>query len=96
MKKLVIVFALAAMLAGCGGDVVNGVHYNSYGIVTEEAQKNPNIQYEVSALSVIFAIILVETVVVPVYVIGWDLFKPVGLKIPSDPSLKGTGTLSIK
>ena len=88
MKKLVIVFALAAMLAGCGGDVVNGVHYNSYGILNEDSQKNPNIAYEVSVWSVIWSIVFCETIIVPIYVVGWDLFTPVG---PADPSKKGTG-----
>lgn len=88
MKKALIIFALAAMLVGCGGDVVNGVTYDSYGIVNEQSQKNPNINYEISVGSVIWGIILCETIVVPIYIIGWDLMTPVS-SMNVDPAKKG-------
>lgn len=82
MKKLILAVALAAtaLLSGCGGDRINGTYYDSYGVFNEDTNKDPDIAYEVSAGSVILAIIFSETIVVPVYVVGWDLFTPVGPK----------------
>ena len=84
MKRTFLLAAALAttlMLSACGNDkVINGKKYQTYGIFDEESQKNPNILYEVSPGSVIWAIILCETIVVPVYVIGWDLWQPVQAK----------------
>jgi hypothetical protein len=89
LKKLVVIFCLAVMLTACGGATVNGVMYDSYGLANEDTHKNPNINYEVSVASVVLGIILCETIIVPVYIIGWDLMKPVGPKIDVDPNMKG-------
>jgi hypothetical protein len=80
MKKLILAVALAATafgLSGCGGDRVNGTYYDSYGIFNEAEVKDPNVAYEISLASVIVAIIFSETLVIPVYIVGWDLYKPV-------------------
>jgi len=82
-RTLLIAAALASSLAlaGCGNDkTINGKNYKTYGVFNEDAQKDDGIKYEVSAGSVICAIIFVETVFVPVYVVGWDLFQPVKAK----------------
>lgn len=73
MKKLIAAVALAVAafgLSGCGGNEVGGVNYNSYGLFNEDVVKDPNILYQVSPVSVI----------VPVYVVGWDLFEPISQK----------------
>lgn len=83
MKKLIAAVALAVAafgLSGCGDETINGTKYKSYGIFNEEVVKDPKILYEVSAASVIVAIIFCETIVVPVYVVGWDLYEPVRVK----------------
>ena len=82
-RTLLIAAALASTLAlaGCGNDkVINGKDYQTYGIFNEDDVKDPAIKYEVSKGSVIWAIILCETIVVPVYTIGWDLWQPVHAK----------------
>lgn len=81
MKKLIACGFLAlAMLSlgGCGNDKkIDGKNYEVYGLFNEVAVKDPDIRYEVSPGSVIVAVIFSETVVVPIYVIGWDLYEPV-------------------
>jgi hypothetical protein len=79
MKKLFLALAIAAaLLSGCGNDkTIDGKYYDVYGLANEEANKDPNIVYEMSPVSVIVAIIFIETIFVPVYVIGWDLYQPV-------------------
>ena len=85
MKKLIsLVVALAVLtsLAGCARPMtICGVTYDSYGLLNNsEGQKNPGIQYEIVWGNVAWAGILVETFFVPVYVFGFSLFQPIGIK----------------
>ena len=58
---------------------IDSVEVPPYGVFTKELAQ-PNIQYTTCAGSVILAIIFCETVVAPVYLIGWELYEPVGKK----------------
>ena len=80
MKRILLAASIAALslLSACGNDkVINGKEHQTFGIFNEESQRDPSVLYEVSAGSVIWAIILSETIIVPVYVVGWDLWQPV-------------------
>lgn len=83
MKRSLLALALAStmLLAACTAEekTINNVTYGTYGLVNKDEMRNPNIQYELSGWS----IILVETIVAPIYFIGWDLYEPVG---PKDPN----------
>lgn len=80
MKKFLVAVAFLSLLTACGGDEIDGKSYDSYGLVNKEAKENPDVVYEISAASVILSIIFIETIVVPVYIVGWDLYKPVKIK----------------
>ena len=84
IKKSIVTALLIgsiALLSGCAGERnINGKTYPPYGLCNENARKVEGVTYEVSAGSVICAIIFSETVIVPVYVVGWDLFEPVAEK----------------
>lgn len=86
MKKLfVAVIAAAFLLTACGNKdegLIDGHKYATYGIFNKDENKNPNIQYEMSAVAIILSIIFCETIVVPVYFLGFDLYEPVGKKNP--------------
>ena len=56
------------------------VHAVGYGIANEESKKLPNVVYSISAVNVILAIIFCETIVVPIYVVGWELYAPDRIK----------------
>ena len=64
---------------------VGGVTYHAYGLVNQDDVKNPKIRYEVSAMHVVVGILYCETVIVPVYIVGWDLWEPVGVKTTQEP-----------
>jgi predicted small secreted protein len=86
IKKIMLVAALAASmltLSGCGNDkTINGTHYDTFGIANESSHRDPKILYEISFGSVLCALFFVETVIVPLYVIGWDLWQPVKVVQP--------------
>ena len=84
MKRLVaIVAALTAATAfsGCAQEKdINGTTYKPYGIENQATNQSPNINYEISAGSVIVGVLTLETLVFPIYIIGWDLWEPVCVK----------------
>lgn len=83
MKKIMIsaMMVLALTLQGCHNTKVLGnVEYDTYGFVNKDEKMNPSINYEVSMGSVIAAVILCETIIVPLYIICYDLYQPVSIK----------------
>jgi hypothetical protein len=86
MKKTVVIMVLVCFsvcLMGCGvTKVVNGVEYDTYGLLNADAKKNPNIEYEVVWGNVFWGVVLFETIIAPIYFFGFSLFEPVG-KIPA-------------
>lgn len=87
MHRLAIAAVLASALAlsGCASsNTFGGKTYPAYGLLST-GKKSPEACYEVSAAAVIFSIIFIESVIFPVYVIGWALFEPVRVKVgPND------------
>ncbi len=87
MKKILLCLALAStmLLSACGAEdkVIDGVTYGTYGFMNEKEMKNPNIQYEISGWSIAWSIIFSETIIVPVYFIGWDMYQPIAKKDPN-------------
>jgi hypothetical protein len=80
MKRLLIALtAVAAVaLSGCAGPLKTATkEYKPYGVANVEAVKDPAVKYQLSAGSIIVAIIFSETLVVPVYIVGWDLYEPI-------------------
>jgi hypothetical protein len=83
MKKLLMVSTLCLALAGCGGNTIptgKGGVYESYGFANESTYKSKRVCYRISPASVILAFLFSETIVVPLYFIGFDLFDPIRLK----------------
>lgn len=69
---------MSLLLSGCNNYLRdNGKEVSVYGFFNQEARQNKNYVYEVSAGSVICGILFCQTIIVPIYVIGWDLFQPV-------------------
>lgn len=85
MKTISVLLASAFLLSSCGGATVCGVQYDSYGLLNQDEKKNSDISYKISVGSLVVGIIFLETIIVPIYVFGFDLFTPVGKK----PEIKG-------
>jgi len=86
MKKfrlMLVVSVMALGLAACAkSKVIDGVKYEPYGIFNEEQHRNPNIEYEIVFGNIVWSIILIETIIAPVYFIGFAIKQPVGKKLP--------------
>lgn len=80
-KTFAFVAAASMMLAACGQPIdYQGKHYPTHGVFNEDAAKSKDMCYEVSVGNVVWSIILIETIVMPIYFIGWSLWNPVGPK----------------
>ena len=98
MKKTLLAFVLVAAvaLAGCGnaqnlptgpkGEMKN---YPTYGALNASTKKSDKVCYEVSIGNVVWSVILFETIVMPIYFIGWSLFEPVSVKGPEGCGIDG-------
>ena len=82
MKKLVASLVVASLLlTGCGQpETINGKEYPTYGLFNSSTSKSEKICYEVSIGNVVWSVLLIETVVMPLYFIGWSLFNPIKAK----------------
>lgn len=87
MKKLILATLIAcSMLAGCGEDdrkTIDGITYGPYGLFNAADDKNPNIQYDLSGWNLFLGVIFSETLIVPIYIFGFDIMVPVGKKDPN-------------
>lgn len=91
MKKVLsLVLASAMLLTACGDprNLPTGVggeqkFYPTYGLFNANTAKSDKVCYEISVGNVIWSIILIETIVFPIYFIGWSLFNPVSVKGPN-------------
>lgn len=80
MKTIAITMVLALLTMGCAeSKVLEGVEYDSIGLLNTR-NKSADVCYEVVLGNALWSALLVQTVVMPVYFIGWSIFEPVDLK----------------
>lgn len=79
MKRTISMLCVALILmlsVACGdGRTINGEYHDTYGLFSQN-EKDPDVCYTTIAGNVVWAIILVETIVAPVYFIGFSLYEP--------------------
>jgi len=96
MSKILIFILLASVLISCAdektfylngtrealikGEPIEAIHAETYGWANYEARKDPNVIYEPCIGNVIWSVIGFETIVVPIWLTGWELYEPVRLK----------------
>jgi hypothetical protein len=54
--------------------------FESYGWANYNEVKNDSVLYEASVGNIVWSVILSETVIVPIWLTGWDLYSPVRVK----------------
>ena len=91
MKKLIAIFLICSTIfcsASCGNrKTINGQLYDTYGLLNKESKMNPNIQYDLIFGNVVWSVILIETLIAPIYFIGFSLYEPVALKQNFEPGV---------
>jgi hypothetical protein len=89
MKKLLTItlLSLTLFMSGCANTkTIDNITYDTYGFFNEGSKKNPNIHYELSVGNIIWSVILCETIIAPVYFIGFSIYEPVS---PESTHIKG-------
>ena len=78
---LAILIAISLVLSGCGQSLTTSTKtYPTYGFFNKSTDKSKDVCYKISVGNVVWSIILVETIIAPIYFIGFDLFNPVRMK----------------
>lgn len=76
MKKAITVLLLVLAATSCGtARDVDGRRCDTVGIVNSD-EKCPGVRYCTIKGNVIWAIVLIETIGVPVYFFGWSIQEP--------------------
>lgn len=79
--KTLVFILLVGLLTSCAEEkTINNVTYQPYGLFNQEAVKCDSIVYQVSPWAVVGGIVFSETVIVPVYIVGWEIMDPVKVK----------------
>jgi hypothetical protein len=72
---------LTVFTLGCGNQkTIDNITYDTYGLFNKSEKMNPDIEYEIIVGNVVWSIILIETIVAPVYFVGFSLYQPVAKK----------------
>jgi hypothetical protein len=88
MKRIIALILVASTLTACGSSkMIDGKLYSTYGLLNESTQKNDKIAYQMSVGNLILSIVFCETIIVPIILVGYDFFEPVGKK--DDTTEKG-------
>ena len=80
-SKLVVIITIICMaFAGCASSKqINGKWYDTEGLATLD-NKDECVHYEFVVGNLIWSIILLETIIMPVYFLGWSIYEPIGEK----------------
>jgi hypothetical protein len=75
-----MVMVLVFMVGCSSSKVIDGKKYKPYGLINEDDRKDPDIEYDLVFGNLVWTVLLCETIVAPIYFIGFDLFEPIGKK----------------
>lgn len=78
---LIIICCLSFFVAACGSSkVINDVKYETYGLISENNKKAPNIRYRPVWGNIIWGVLLTGTIIAPIYFFGFSMFEPIGVE----------------
>lgn len=87
---LIIVAALITVMTSCADSKTfkdkNGKEFTAqpYGWANADARKIDTVVYEASVGNVVCSVIFAESIVVPIWLTGWQIMEPVRLKQPGE------------
>jgi len=81
IKSIVSILLISIILCSCGQPIkFENKWYPTYGLFNMNGYKSDKMCYEISVGNVVWSIILIETVIFPIYFVGFSLYNPVGVK----------------
>jgi hypothetical protein len=85
MRKILIILFAALILSSCANSKVLVINNQEtlvkpYGWANKEARYNEKVVYETNLGNVVWSILGFQTIVLPVWLTGWQLFEPVKVK----------------
>lgn len=82
MKKAIAAILASVMLLGCAEDKhIDGYLHRTYGVFDKDENRKDCVYYTVSGGNIFWSIVFVESIFVPVWLIGFNLYEPEA-KIP--------------
>ena len=91
MKKtfvigLIVLFLMSTSIVSCGDKKEIGGHtYDTYGFINKSEKRNPDVEYRLIIGNIVWSVLLVETVIAPIYFWGFSIYEPVGVKDKDAP-----------
>lgn len=91
MKKFIMIVMLCIFMVSCAdskdlcyekGDVKKCKTFEPYGLFDMDNLKDENITYKVNVGNIVWGCLLSGTIVVPVLIVGFDLWEPISVKSP--------------
>lgn len=81
MKSIVIIICfLCFFITACGSNkVIDGITYETYGLINENDKKASHIKYEPIYGNIIWGVLLSGTIIAPIWFFGYSMFEPVGI-----------------
>lgn len=77
MKKLYLI-SLLLLLSSCGDPLIHGSKvYDCYGWIDEDQVKEKGVAYKSVTGNVVWSVIASETIFVPVWLLGYNLYCPI-------------------
>ena len=75
----VLAAALLLGVVGCGDNLYqDGKKYETWGVFDRRTERDPDMCYKIIVGNVVWSVLLVETLVVPAYFVGFSLFEATG------------------
>ena len=94
MKKVLCYIMLGFCLlafTGCGETKrIDNVTYDTYGLFNKDDKRNPNVEYKIIVGNIVWSVLLCETIIAPIYFLGFSMYEPVCKK--PDNAVKGQVT----
>lgn len=86
IKQIIIFLFIGCLLLSCADSKEfkisekEYIYAEPYGFANKDARKDENVIYEICFGNVVWSIIGIETIIIPVWLIGWEIYEPVKLK----------------
>ena len=81
-QTLITIIILLLFIVGCGNSKnIQRTWFETKGVLIND-EKHPCIHYEIILGNVFWGIVLLETLMAPIYFFGWSIFEPKHEKTP--------------